>query len=213
MAPTKNHALKKKAPPSEYAKALASGNILQCLPLELRQEVFAFAALHYIRFATKDGRIQASDISERVHEWLPPMCHVNDDFFLESLPMFLRHIDIVVGETYTAYGLFFFLQATGMFSYIYSLRYTDAGTLAPSFAGPQLLKECNNLRHVALSFRTDDFPSINRHKKCMQPFYFDKKAFLEAHSFRQLLTLKHIEKVSQIVFRKFPCGLSCRRVH
>lgn len=55
------------------------------------REVFAFAALDYVRFDMKGRQIMASDISERVHEWLPPMCQVNDEFFLESLPMFLRH--------------------------------------------------------------------------------------------------------------------------
>jgi hypothetical protein len=60
------------------------------------REVFAYAALHHVRYSTTNGSIEASDFSERVHEWLPPMCHVNDDFFLESLPMFLRHSKWVV---------------------------------------------------------------------------------------------------------------------
>ncbi|KAF2451323.1 hypothetical protein P171DRAFT_425835 [Karstenula rhodostoma CBS 690.94] len=143
------------------------------------------------------------------------MCHVNDDFFLESLPMFLRHsecisscrcwlanhvlVDIVIREAYTAYGLYFFLQATATFSYVYSLRYYAAATLTPLFAGPQLLKECHNLRHVWLRFSIDEFPSIHRYKESNLPFKLDKKAFLENHSFRQLLTLKHIEKVSKHV--------------
>jgi hypothetical protein len=111
----------------------------------------------------------------------------------------------VVREAYTAYTLYFFLQATGMFSYVYSLRYEQSGTLAPFFAGPQLFKECNNLRHVWLTFSVDDFLSIHRDKKNSQPFKLDKKAFLENYSFRQLLTLKHIEKVSKPLALEDPC--------
>lgn len=179
--------------------------------------MFAFAALDYV--CCTGGLIEASDISERTHEWLPPMCHVSDEFFLESLPMFLRHsqwilpccrwladhvvVDIVIREAYTAYGLFFFLQATGTFNYVYALRYYSAATLTPFFAGPQLLGECNNLRHVRLEFRTDDFPSMYRHKKSRRPFKLDRKAFLENHSFRRLLMLRHIEKVSELLV--LPC--------
>ncbi|KAL5426429.1 hypothetical protein PMIN04_001912 [Paraphaeosphaeria minitans] len=191
---------KKKVPVSECAKALAKGNILQCLPLELRQEVFAFAAFDYVR--STSSLIEASGISERTHEWLPPMCHVNDDFFFESLPIFLKHIDFVIREASTAYGLYFFLQATRTFSCVHSLSYHAASTLTPFFAGPQLLKECNNLRHVWLKFGSDDFPSIHRHKKSNPPFKLDRRAFLENHSFRQLLSLKQIEKITICIVKK-----------
>ncbi|KAL5382470.1 hypothetical protein DPSP01_006569 [Paraphaeosphaeria sporulosa] len=200
MAWTNDQTMTKKVPASEYAKALVKGNILRCLPLELRQEVFAFAAFDYVR--STSSLIEASGISERTHEWLPPMCHVNDEFFLESLPMFLKHIDVVIREAYTAYGLYFFLQATGTFSYVYSLSYHAASTLTPFFAGPQLLKECNNIRHVWLKFSNDDFPSIHRHKKSNKPFELDRKAFLENHSFRQLLSLKQVGKITISVVKK-----------
>ncbi|KAJ4301772.1 hypothetical protein N0V90_003866 [Kalmusia sp. IMI 367209] len=191
-------------PPSEgeYAKAFEAGNVLQSLPLELRQcvtsgEVFAFAALGHLQSYNPSGLVEASKIrAERKCAWLPPMCHVNDDFFLESLPMFLRHVNVVVRESYTAYNLRFFLQATGTFPYIYSLRYTSSETLTPFFAGPQLLNDCINLRHVWLSFRLADFKF-----KPLQAVEFDRKSFLEDHSFRQLLALKHVEKVTLFIIR------------
>lgn len=85
-----------------------------------------------------------------------------------------------------------------MFPYVYSLLYVDTDTLAPSFVGSQLLKECINLRHVWLTLKIEDLPSVHRYKQTTPalPFLLDKKAFLEAHSFRQILALKHIEKVS-----------------
>lgn len=55
------------------------------------REIFAFAALQHVQVQLDDGLVEASEVSEHVHEWLPPMCHVNDEFFLEALPMFLRH--------------------------------------------------------------------------------------------------------------------------
>lgn len=100
-----------------------------------------------------------------------------------------------------------------MFSYIYALHFTDAKILAPSFAGAQLLKECNNLRLVGLAFGRDDFPYCYRNWKGSQTLVFDKKAFLESHSFRQLLTLKHIEKVSQTVVPEYSIVVSHAREH
>jgi len=60
------------------------------------REVFAFAALRYVRSSLTDGMIEASAINER--EWLPPMCHVSDEFFLESLPMFLQHSELTLSS-------------------------------------------------------------------------------------------------------------------
>ncbi|KAF1972113.1 hypothetical protein BU23DRAFT_166169 [Bimuria novae-zelandiae CBS 107.79] len=194
-----NKQITKMAKPSVYADALAAGQgVLRCLPLELRQDVFAFAALNYVQSGSR-GLVEAADISERVHEWLPPMCHVSDDFFFESLPMFLRHIDIVVREAYTAYSLYFFLRATNTFAYIYSLQFRDAAILVPLFAGPQLVKQCINLRHVLFTFEDENVRAAHRHKDigATGPFVLDKKAFLEGYAFRQLLSLKHIEKVGQ----------------
>lgn len=136
--------------------------------------------------------VEAADIrAERECAWLPPICHVNDAFFLESLPMFLRHVNIVVRQSHTAYNLRFFLLATRMFTYIYSLRFTMSETLTPFFAGPQLLDECINLRHVWLTFRLADFKF-----RSVKPEGLDKKAFLEDHSFRKLLALRHVETVT-----------------
>ena len=104
-------------------------------------------------------------------------------------------------ESYGAFSLYYYLQSTVMLSYVYSLRFIDAWMLAPSFAGSQLLEKCINLRHVWLTFKIEEFPSIHRYEETETsttlPFVLDRKSFLESYSFRQLLALKKLEKVSR----------------
>ena len=52
--------------------------------------IFDFAALHHVQDDPFNGLVGASEVSHCAHEWLPPICRVNDDFFLEGLPMYLR---------------------------------------------------------------------------------------------------------------------------
>ena len=191
-----------------YADAIAAGNALLCLPLELRQDIFAFAALGFIRQHAAHGRSEAAKILQgRQCGWLPPMCHVNDAFFIESLPMFLRHTTMVVRESYSAYNLRFFLLATHTFANIYELHFTLAEAFTPLSAGAGLLSDCINLRHVCLSFRYHDFnfprdPSVH-HNAAMVGLRVlgkvDMKVFAESYPFRQLFSLKHMEKVTLAV--------------
>jgi len=191
-----------------YADAVAAGNALLCLPLELRQDIFAFAALDCIRQHKAHSRSEAAKILQgRRCGWLPPMCHVNDTFFIESLPMFLRHTTMVVRESYTAYNLRFFLQATHTFTNIHSLQFTLAEALTPLSAGADLLSDCINLRHVWLSFCYNDFnfprdPTVpNNAPIAVQRAIgsVDMKMFAESYPFRQLLSLKHLERVTLFV--------------
>jgi hypothetical protein len=191
-----------------YADAIAAGNALLCLPLELRQDIFAFAALDYIHQYKAYSRSEAVKILQgRQCGWLPPMCHVNDAFFVESLPMFLRHTTMVVRESYSAYNLRFFLLATHTFANIYELHFTLAEAFTPLSAGAGLLSDCINLRHVGLSFRYLDFnfppkPGVPNYVPTSTrkvTGHIDMKAFAESYPFRQLLSLKHMEKVTLFV--------------
>jgi hypothetical protein len=198
---------------NSYADAIAAGNALLCLPLEIRQEIFAFAAPH--------GRSEAANMLQgRRCEWLPPMCHVNDDFFVESLPMFLRHRTLVVRKSSSAYNLRYFLLATNTLASIYKLRFTTAEAFTPLSAGAWLLSNCINLRDVWLSFRRCDFnvlPSatatnnhLNRTLKKI-----DMKAFAESYPFRQLLSLRYLERVTLFLINDglLPDGASDLLVH
>ncbi|KAF2690448.1 hypothetical protein K458DRAFT_399757 [Lentithecium fluviatile CBS 122367] len=193
-----------------YADAVAAGNALLCLPLELRQDIFAFAALGHIRQYKAHSRSEAANILQgRQCGWLPPMCHVNDAFFVESLPMFLRHTTMVVRESYSAYNLRFFLQATHTFASIYELRFNLSVAFTSLSAGAQLISDCINLRHVWLSFRRADFnfpnpPSQNNtqigaNAQAGIMGKVDMKSFAESYPFRQLLSLRHLEKVTLFV--------------
>jgi len=181
-----------------YAQAAAAGNILLCLPLELRQEIYLHAIrLHQQCKCHKDhGKmIWAADIrAERPCNWLPPICCVSDDMFHEALPVALMEANLVVDKPYTAYNLAFFLAATETHSRIRSLTFGTPASLGPSFAGSQLLTSCFNLRHVTLIFAQSDFvfEEMNRWGGSGR---LDKKAFTENHAFRQLLALRHIQRV------------------
>ncbi|KAF2645950.1 hypothetical protein P280DRAFT_465693 [Massarina eburnea CBS 473.64] len=131
------------------------------------------------------------------------MCLVNDQFFLESLPMVLRHVDLIVEESYTAYNLLFFLQATKMFSYISSLRFITSEALPPLSAGTALIKECVNLREVWLSFMGQELFK----KDALSVKKFGKKEFVENYAIRELLSLRQIKKVTLFVIRDFQCSV------
>ncbi|KAF1948877.1 hypothetical protein CC80DRAFT_597913 [Byssothecium circinans] len=181
-----------------HADGVVAGNTLLCLPLELRQEIFAYAALSHIKQHNPSGRIDASDILQgRQCTWLPPMCLVNDKFYVESLPMMLRHADLVINKSYAAYNLNFFLQATNMYPYIHSLQFNTSHAFPPLSAGANLLRECINLRSVWLSFHVREFfqdETSQRNTRAMQEF--NRKAFAENYAFRELLSLKKLETVT-----------------
>jgi hypothetical protein len=183
-----------------YADAVTAGNALLCLPLEIRQDIFAFAALAYVR--QHGSRSEAGNILQgRQCGWLPPMCHVNDTFFVESLPMFLRHTKMVIRGAYTAYCLRFFLQATHTFASIYELDFTQADAFTPLSAGARLLSDCINLRYVRLAFRGTDlkFPLDSSRAQSSADVVagkLNRKAFAESYPFRQILSLKHVEMVT-----------------
>jgi hypothetical protein len=129
------------------------------------------------------------------------MCHVNDTFFMESLPMFLRHTTMVIRGAYTAYCLRFFLQATHTFANIYELDFTLADAFTLLSAGAGLLSDCINLRHIRLSFRYQDmkFPLDSSQARTSADVItgkLNKKAFAESYPFRQILSLKHMERLT-----------------
>lgn len=189
---------------NSYADAVAAGNALLRLPLEIRQDIFAYASLGHIREHNPSGWVDAGEILQgRQCNWLPPICHVNDDFFVESLPMFLRHSTMIVRASFAAYNLRFFLQATSMFANIYTLHFTTPKTVTPLSAGASLIKDCINLRNVWLSFHPEDcnFRPMH-HQPNKLHGKIDKKAFAESYPFRQLLSLKYIESITLFIWRE-----------
>ena len=101
-------------------------------------------------------------------------------------------VHIVVDEPHAAYNLYFFLQATGTFRYVYSIRYWRVVTLGPDF-----LTECINLRDVRLTFRKRDYPLLINYEKHGRTalFRLEDVPFLEDYSIRRLFDLKHLQQV------------------
>ncbi|KAF2240916.1 hypothetical protein BU26DRAFT_184460 [Trematosphaeria pertusa] len=183
---------------NSYADARTAGNTLLRLPLELRQDIFEYAAMGYARDQDCWDSLEAADMRQgRQISWLPPMCVVDDAFFIESVPMFLKQANIVVREVYTAYNLRFFLQATDTFASVQSLRFIRAEALTPLSAGAALLEDCINLRDLSLSFRFDDFNFPKRLNYAPAPSGdLNKKWFADAYAFRHILKLKSVKRIT-----------------
>ena len=177
-----------------------------CLPLEIRQLIFAYASTTCIKHCDFSTPIDASDILQlRQCTWLPAMCLVSDRFFIESLPMILREAGVVIREPHAAYNLNFFLQATETHAYIHTLQFTTSDAFSPSSAGAALLKNCINLRTVWLTFHVRKL-FVHENVSILErttavPTKFDKKIFAESFAFRELLSLKKVETIALYMLR------------
>ncbi|KAF2871421.1 hypothetical protein BDV95DRAFT_668072 [Massariosphaeria phaeospora] len=134
---------------STYPQALAAGNPFLYLPRELRDQIFEDAIIaQFNRFP--DMRYVETEklLSNRPSDWILPMCHVNEMFFAEALPLLIKHTIFVVRKSYTAYNLRYFLEATGSFGQITSLVFMNEEITAAGAEAANLFKDCVNLQYL-----------------------------------------------------------------